>query len=173
MNLLIISSSLNPNSKSRKLAQAALAHAQSLGIGSDYLDLQNHHLSLCDGAIAFSQPGLSEIQSKLQNASSIVLSGPIYTYGMASSTKNLIELTGRLWAGKPVGLMAAAGGKHSYMAVLGIANSLMLDYRCPIVPRYVYADPSAFDLETGNLSDEISSRIVELVKTVSHWAAVL
>ena len=39
------------------------------------------------------------------------------------------------------------------MSVMGIANSLMLDYRCVIVPRFVYATRQAFD--DGNLTDTV------------------
>ena len=46
-------------------------------------------------------------------------------------------MAGRAFTGKPVGFVCAAGGRSSYMAVLGLANSLMLDFRCLIVPRFV------------------------------------
>ena len=32
----------------------------------------------------------------------------------------------------------------SYMSVMAYANSLMLDFRCVIIPRFVYATGSAF-----------------------------
>ena len=41
--------------------------------------------------------------------------------------------------------LCAAGGNSSYMAVMAYANSLMLDFRTVIVPRFVYATGDAFD----------------------------
>ena len=173
MSLLIISSSLNPDSKSRKMAQCALSQAMEQGVDATYLDLMDFPLQLCDGARSFQQGPLEPLVERIQAAQAILLAGPIYVYGMAAATRNLIELTGRAWSGKPVGLMAAAGGKSSYMAVLGIANSLMLDYRCPIVPRYVYTDSEGFDPTSGEVVVSIRNRIAELVKTTAHWGAVL
>ncbi|MEQ9823829.1 MAG: NADPH-dependent FMN reductase [Puniceicoccaceae bacterium] len=173
MSLLVISSSLNPDSNSRKLAVAAVAAAEASSTPVQYVDLREKSLPICDGAESFEHPELDSLKAQIGGASAIILSGPVYAYGMAASTKNLIELTGRAWTGKPVGLMAAAGGSFSYMAVLGLANTLMLDYRCPIIPKYVYATGSDFDAEGQGVADTIESRIAELVRTVVHWGSVL
>lgn len=173
MSLLVISTSLNSNSNSRKLAKAAVAAAERGQISYQYLDLMQTPLPLCDGASSFEHAELQPILEAIGAASAILLSGPIYAYGMAAATKNLVELTGRAWTGKPVGLMAAAGGSFSYMAVLSIANSLMLDYRCPIVPKYVYATGADFPEQGPEVSESIQVRIVELVETAVHWGRVL
>ena len=57
----------------------------------------------------------------------------------------MIELTGSSWEDKIVGFLCAAGGTTSYMSVMAYANSLMLDFRCVIIPRFVYATGNAFD----------------------------
>jgi FMN reductase len=56
----------------------------------------------------------------------------------------MIELTGSSWEEKVVGFLCAAGGNSSYMAVMAYANSLMLDFRTVIIPRFVYATGDAF-----------------------------
>jgi LysE type translocator len=61
-------------------------------------------------------------------------------------------------AAKIVGFVCAAGGKSSYMSVLPFANSLMLDFRAWVVPRYVYAVGADFDGQTLE-SPEIHSRL--------------
>ncbi len=49
----------------------------------------------------------------------------------------------------------------SYMSHMGLANSLMLDFRCVVVPRFVYATGDAF--RDGRLVDEgVQSRMAEL-----------
>ena len=171
--MLIISSSLNPDSNSRKLAHEAAAYANEKGLEVGFLEMCKYPVDICDGADSFGHENLEPIKDMIHEAKAIILCGPIYAYAMAAATRNLIELTGRAWTGKPVGLMAAAGGKNSYMAVLGTANSLMLDYRCPIVPKYVYADSSSFDPQTGKPLYDIRLRIAELVETTHHWGEVL
>ena len=66
-------------------------------------------------------------------------------YDLNAAAKNFIELTGRAWTNKVVGFICAAGGKGSYMSVTSFMNSLMLDFRCIIIPRFVYTDASGFD----------------------------
>ena len=51
-----------------------------------------------------------------------------HAYEHAIALANLVELTGRLWENKVVGFLCSAGGPGSYMSIMGLANSLMLDY---------------------------------------------
>ena len=64
-----------------------------------------------------------------------------------------------------VGLMMSAGGQASFMSGLAVANSLSLDFRSWIVPRFVYATKTAFG-ETGVIDPEIAGRIESLAWTV-------
>jgi FMN reductase len=48
------------------------------------------------------------------------------------------------------------------MAVMGLANSLMLDFRSVIVPRFVYATGDAFSAEHGLEDAQIRGRLEEL-----------
>jgi len=59
----------------------------------------------------------------------------------------MIELTGSAWENKIVGFLCAAGGHASYMSVMAYANSLMLDFRCVIIPRFAFATSDSFDGE--------------------------
>ena len=97
-------------------------------------------------------------------ASSILISGPIYNYDLNAAVKNLLELTGQSWNNKLVGFICAAGGKGSYMSPMSFMNSLILDYRCMIIPRYVYADSTCFD-DRGQFNEEIKNRIEEVVNS--------
>ena len=73
-----------------------------------------------------------------------------------------MELTGRSWTNKVVGFICAAGGKSSYMSPLSYMNSLMIDYRSIIIPKFVYTDGDGFD-NKNNITDPIKERIKELV----------
>jgi FMN reductase len=168
MTYLVISTSLNSDSKSRILAKQAQECLKQFG-PCDLIDLRDYKLPLCDGDEAYSHPAVSELSAKIEKATAILLAVPVYNYSSAASAKNLIELTGSAWNEKVVGFVCAAGGKSSYMAVMGLANSLMLDFRCLINPRFVYADGSAFD-DNGVRDAEINKRLQELAQSTAKIA---
>lgn len=159
---LVISASLNKDSNSRRLAKvvhAALNEKEK----AEWLDLRDFDLPICDGDSAYGAPHVAKVNSAIKQAHCIIVGTPIYNFNISSSVKNLIELTGHSWEDKVVGFVCAAGGKTSYMSVMSIANSLMLDFRSIIIPRFVYADESAFE---GELIDEtIKARIKDLADT--------
>lgn len=142
--ILILSASLNPESNSRVLAQEAARGLAADGVAAELLDLRDHPLPLCDGATAYGHPGVAPLRDKFAGAAAIIIATPIYNYDGNAALKNVIELTGKAWENKPVAFLCAAGGKSAYMAVMGLANSLMLDFRCLIVPRFVYATGADF-----------------------------
>ena len=90
---------------------------------------------------------------------------PVYNYNASASAKNLIELTGDAWNNKVVGFISATGDRSSYMAPMGLINSLMLDFRCLIVPRFVQAARDEIPND-GKLAEEIIKRIRELNNTL-------
>lgn len=143
---LVISSSLNEESKSRILAKQAVEDLKAAQKAVEFVDLRDWHLPHCDGqGNAEAADRIAELKQKIEAAEGILLALPIYNFNVGSSTKGLIELTGAAWTGKVVSFLCAAGGGMSYMAVMSLANSLMLDFRCLILPRFVYAEGKAFD----------------------------
>lgn len=162
MSFIVISSSLNPNSKSAILAREALKILQERGKEVEWLDLREIELPQCDGDRAFSDGNVSTVASKIRKASSIILAVAIYNYDCGSSAKNLLELSGRAWEDKTVSFLCAAGGRSSYMSIMSFANSLMLDFRSVVVPRFVYAEESAFENNTI-IDEKIKERISQMI----------
>ena len=107
------------------------------------------------------------LAEKIANAHCILLGTPVYNYDASAAAKNMLELTGRAWTEKVVGFLCAAGGLMSYMSVMSFANSLMLDFRCLIIPRFVYADGNVFG-EEGIKDEKVKARIEELVQTATR-----
>ncbi len=169
---LVLSASLNPGSRSRILANHCRQLLQSAGRDVRWFDLADTPLPFCDGASAYGDPNVIELGSLIESAEAILVASPVYNYDVNAALKNAIELTGKKWTGKVVSLMLAAGGSGSYMSAMGIANSLMLDFRCHIVPRFVYATGESF--EADQLADEdIQSRVELLVNETLHLADAL
>ena len=159
---LIVSCSLNKNSKSKILANyASTLYNQEV----KFLDLQTMELPFCDGDSCYDNQTVKELSNLVKESKSIIIASPIYMYDLNAAAKNFMELTGRAWTKKVVGFICAAGGKGSYMSVNSYMNSLMLDFRCIIVPRFVYTDRSGFD-ENYNIKSNIKERIEELVDQI-------
>ncbi len=168
---LIISSSLHPTSRSRLMAQWAYRRMQeridqqptgNSASQVEWVDLAEISLPLCDGHSAYRDPSVGFLSGLIAGARGVLIASPIYNYDVNANLKNLIELTGRAWQDKVVGLMCAAGGAGSYMSLMPFANSLMLDFRCLILPRFVYATGGAFTHDAVQ-DPEILQRIDALV----------
>jgi NAD(P)H-dependent FMN reductase len=170
--ILIVSSSLKSDSNSRLLAQEAQRVLAQEGQAVALLDLRDHPLPLCDGGASYGHPNVALTGAKLRAADAILIATPIYNYDATAAIKNLIELTGGAWEDKVVGFLCAAGGLSSYMSIMSLANSLMLDFRSVIVPRFVYATGEGFT--EGRISDpDLSQRVTDLVRTTARLALAM
>lgn len=167
MRILVLSCSLNPESRSARLvelAHAALTQADS-SAQIEHVDLRDLDLPICDGAAAYAHASVGELAARIARADAVVLGVPVYNYYANAAAKNAIELTGRAWTGKIVGFLCSAGGHGSYMSVMSLANSLMLDFRCLVVPRFVYATEEAVR-DDGKVQQVIHDRVHELAAEV-------
>jgi FMN reductase len=158
---LVISTSGNPDSNSRRMGRMAFNHLEKAKVPCEWLDISQLELPLCDADACYTQPGSQKVSKAIGAADGILLATPVYNYDVSAAAKNLVELTGSAWEEKVVGFLCAAGGMNSYMSVMAFANSLMLDFRTVIIPRFVYATGRAF--EGDDLKDkEVGERIAEL-----------
>ena len=159
---LVISTSGNPDSNSRRMGQKAFAHLQKKKIDCDWIDIREMELPLCDADKCYGMPNSKQLSAAIEGAHGIIIAAPVYNYDVAATTKNMIELTGSAWQDKIVGFLCAAGGMGSYMSVMAYANSLMLDFRCVIIPRFVFATSDGFDGD--NIMDK---KVVRRIETLA------
>tara|TARA_B100001996_G_scaffold70016_1_gene51222 strand:- start:495 stop:1004 length:510 start_codon:yes stop_codon:yes gene_type:complete len=157
MSYLVISTSLREGSRSRIMAKALSKNLNEV----EFFDLQKNPLPMCDGDKCYDLPEVIDFRKKVENAKGIIMAIPIYNYNVSSGAKNIIELGGRMLYDKVFGFICAAGGKSSYMSVMSFASSLMIDYRCFIIPKFVYALKSDFN-ENEITNPDIKERIDEL-----------
>src|SRR5438309_4827663 len=159
---LVISTSGNPESNSRRLGRIAFAHLQKQGVDCAWIDISEMDLPLCDADKCYGMPGSKRLSAAIEAADGILVAAPVYNYDVSAAAKNMIELTGNSWEDKIVGFLCAAGGMSSYMSVMAYANSLMLDFRCVIIPRFVYATGEAFR------DDElVDAKVIERIEQVA------
>lgn len=163
-HVLILSTSLNPNSRSLVLAKEAHERLGTRGVASTLISLRDYPLPFCDGSQAISHdPNAWKLREEVRKATHVIFALPIYNYGVNAAAKNLVELLFNwgCWRedewdahvmGKTAGFLVAAGAEHSHMAVLSFANSLMMECWWWIAPRFVYATGKCFD--NGTIKDE-------------------
>ena len=159
---LVISSSLNPSSRSRVLANQMHQRLLRLVEDVEMIDLQDWQLPLCDGEGCYSDPEVHRLAELIRSARGVIVATPIYNYDVSAAAKNMVELTGKAWSEKVVGFVCAAGGHVSYMAVMGLTNSLMLDFRSFVLPDFVFATGKVFDDEDGIIDDKVDERLTRL-----------
>ena len=135
MTILILSTSLNTPSKTELLGNTL---QELMPNNSKHIPLHTLDLPQCDGSSCYQNEAVINLNKTIENATGFIICSPVYNYNLNAAAKNLIELTGNGWKNKVVGFALTAGGHNSYMAPLSFANCLMLDYRCLIIPRFVY-----------------------------------
>jgi FMN reductase len=169
---LVISTSGNPDSNSRRMGRTAFAHLQRQKVDCDWIDIREMDLPLCDADKCYGMPSSKKLSAAIEAADGIIIAAPVYNYDVAAAAKNMIELTGSAWENKIVGFLCAAGGHASYMSVMAYANSLMLDFRCVIIPRFAFATSEAFEGE--RISDKkITARIEQVADELVRFTKAL
>jgi FMN reductase len=158
---LVISTSGNPDSNSRRMGRIAFAHLQKRKVDCEWIDIREMDLPLCDAGKCYGMPDSRKLSTAIERADGILVAAPVYNYDVAAAAKNMIELSGSAWEDKIVGFLCAAGGTASYMSVMAYANSLMLDFRCVIVPRFAFATADLFDGE--RITDKKMNQRIEQV----------
>jgi FMN reductase len=169
---LVLSTSGNPESNSRRMGRLAFQYLQKAKVDCDWIDISELNLPLCDADKCYLNPHAQKLNKAVAAADGIIIAAPVYNYDVSAAAKNMIELTGQAWEDKIVGFLCAAGGNSSYMSVMAYANSLMLDFRCVIIPRFVFATGDAFDGD--KLADEkVGQRIEQVAADLVRFTAAL
>ena len=171
-SVVILSCSLNPNSRSHKLALAAWSFLCAQQVPVELVALTEYDLPLCGGTRSFDHPSVKTLAGIVEAAGAILVPSPVYNYDLNAAAKNVMELTGSSWTEKPVGFLCAAGGRASYMSPIGFANSLMFDFRCLIIPRFVYCTKDDFTV-AGEPGPEIRERVEQLASAAIDLARAL
>src|SRR5216117_4620451 len=172
LNYLVLSTSGNPGSNSRRMAQIAFDWLKKAKLNCEWLDISKLDLPLCDADACYNHPAAQNLTAAVENADGIIVATPVYNYDVAAAAKNMVELTGSAWEDKVVGFLCAAGGHTSYMSVMGYANSLMLDFRCVIIPRFAFATSYAFDGD--NIADKkVTARVEQVANDLVRFTEAL
>ncbi len=155
--VVVFGTSLDPESRSQVLAREVERRLTAAGATAELIDLRALALPPAGPPDSWRHPDVQRVEAALADAGYVVFAVAVYNYDVSAAAKNLVELVGSSLQERVVGFACVAGGRNSYMAVMSFANSLMLDFRCWIVPRFVYALRGQVT-ETG-VSDDVGTRL--------------
>ncbi|UTV28935.1 NADPH-dependent FMN reductase [Photobacterium atrarenae] len=178
MYILIVSSSQDPNSRSRVLAQECHHVLNDLGVNSKFVDLDELNVPNFDNDTIYQTEQYQYLHSLTIEAAGVVLCSPTYNWGCCSELKKYIEYVGSTDENhvsalfdKVVTFVNAAGLPHSYMAYSSLAASLMFDFKCIINPYNVYVHNRHW--VDGGLSDERRPRLIKAMKVMAELCTLL
>ncbi len=147
MKLLIVSSSLDPQSRSERLAELCLTELHRQQIDATLVNLKQHSLPSFDNDTIYQSDAYQFLHASVLEADGLILASPVYNWGCCAELKKFVECVGstppnRSRSGaffdKVVTFVNAAGLPHSYMAFNALAISMLMDFKCVINPYNVY-----------------------------------
>ncbi len=163
-DLLIIGTSLDPDSRSQRLARIAFEDARTLNMNPELIDLRELELPMAGMEGSWDDPRVQALKTRVKQFHRVLLCVPIYNYDANAAAKNFIELVGSALEGTVVGFACTAGGCSSYMSVMAFANALQLDFRVWIAPRFVYAIDNEWNADDPG--EKIRQRIHGLLESL-------
>ena len=167
----ILSCSLDPESRSRRIAREAERLLLERRSNVEFIDLQDLELPTFDNLNCYEHSSYDRLYNAIRHADGVLLAVPIYNWSVGAAAKSLIELTGATGAGggksawfdQIVTFVCSGGLPHSYMAYGSLAMSLMLDFKCVINPYAVYATERDW-IDGGTLSDALAARLRKTIE---------
>lgn len=147
MRFAIISSSLDANSRSVKLAEACRAYLANRGHDARLISLKEHALPPFDNDTVFTSEAYRLLHRETLAADSLIFASPVYNWGCCGELKRYIEAIGSTPADgslhgafydKVLTFVTAAGVPHSYMAYAATAMGMVIDFKCVLNPYLLY-----------------------------------
>ncbi len=164
---MLISTSLNQNSKSSLLIDRCIDLIDDKEFTSSKIDLREVDIPFCDARGMKDYPQhIQDMYSQIENADYIVFGFPIYCYSISGVLKNFIDLFSHAMTNKFFGVCAAAGSNRSYLAISDLYTILSFESNSTGVQPSVVVDGS--DFTDGILNDNISKRIGIMLEVLSR-----
>lgn len=120
----IVSSSLDPESRSAVIARLCLDKLRRQGADAALIDLRETPLARFDNESIYETPEYAKLYEQIAWADGLVLCTPIYNWSVSAELKRLIEATGSTppdgsmrgaWFDKVLTFAGAAGLPHGYL----------------------------------------------------------
>ena len=164
--IVIVSTSLNPESKSKRLAESSAlclrnsAESHGIELEVQHVELSQLPVCYCDGRDHEEYPTeWQHVAQLIEESDAVILSHPVYNYGPSGSTFTFLEIVGEALEDKVVTVLSAAGSMRSHLASSSLLHSLFYEFGCYIYPDTVQItgdqtiDDPSLSKRVSNLSE--------------------
>jgi len=166
MKTLIISSSLNPDSKGFKICKMVLEKMEESGMDVELLDVRDYEL----GHTFRTTPDMQKIAEKIAAADNFVIGMAVYCYTINDSLKSVLDNCFENVTGKKYGCVCASGGDKSYLATQTLTQICANEWRMVQLPRVIFSSGS--DWSEGELvNKDVHERIEIFVNEFRDFVA--
>ncbi|MBC7804868.1 MAG: NAD(P)H-dependent oxidoreductase [Akkermansiaceae bacterium] len=176
--LLIISSSLDNNSRSERIARLCEELLSAQGVEALFLRLKDYVLPPFGSVPIQEVPEYHSLHAAVSRADGLILASPVYNWSSCAELKKFIEYVGSTdesnrgaFYDKVVTLVHSAGLPHSYMAVAPLASSLMFDFKCVINPYTVYVHDRHW--EHDEMIPDARQRVEQAMRVMAEMTDLL
>ncbi len=157
MKTAIISSSLNPESKSFIMCKAVEAELIKQGAEVIFVDARDYKL----GPLFQTTPDNDKLAEKVKDADNFVFGMALYDYSVNDNLKIILDtcidpkLDHALF-----GIICAAGGDKSYLSTMHLSQICMNEWRMMQLPRVIFGTGKDFD-QKGINCENLKERVVK------------
>ncbi len=173
MGIIVISANLSEYSSTKTAAELLYKEIMHYDSTASFMCMSEFKIPICDGRDSFSDPVVPALNEQLNSATGFVFATPIYNYTINSTLKSLIEHCGQAFKNKPIGFLCTAGGEKSYMSLMPTINSMMLDFRCIVLPRFLYITSSNFNADKTITDPDILKRMKQFANHIHELTTCL
>lgn len=173
--ILLISFSLNPNSKSFQAVEEAHLYLKYKKVDVTLIDIRNYVLSYYDGTEeALEQPHTKKLVNIFNNAEKIIIATPVYNYDVNAVFKNFIDILSAVrsrsnfFKKQVIGMIGAMGSKKSFVSLLPTLSNLQLSLGVYLIPKLVMCTPNDFH-ENSVIDNFLKERIQNLCDTILNY----
>lgn len=169
--IVVLSSSLSQNSRSRIMARYAVQSLAANGVDARLLDLAQFEIAAYPHSSE--TPGLRDAAAQFNSAHGWVLASPVYNFGASGVLLNFLHyaLDNSLGRWKPFMLMSSMSGQRSAMALDHLARTLIYEVSAVQVgPTLSNIGDTGASRITGEISEELRQRIDAQLAVLRHYA---
>lgn len=174
-SVLLLSFSLNPQSRSLKALEKAYEYLELLGFQPTLIDMREYELPFYDGTDkVLSNKQVNRLVEIFNGAKKIIISTPIYNFDVNAALKNFIDILSvskyqsKHLTRQTIAFIGAMGSEKSYMSLLPslVGFQFSLGFYC--LPKIVICVPRNFD-SVGNIDLDLEGRIRELCNSLMGY----
>lgn len=177
VKIILVQSSLNPESRTAIVIQQCAEFLTTWGIDNKIIDLRNYNIPFCDGRkLKNYGPDVQALHRELSEADAYIIGYPVYLYTFSGVLKNFFDIFGGATKHKYYGIVATAGGQSSYLSSKELVSILSFDLDMTVVQPTVYSHEDHYEneiLTSPYVHTKIQKMVQQLVRITQSTVEIL